>query len=188
MAILGLVIQQADTPSGVALRLTKDFRSARWSKSIAHNTMPSLAKQGFLRLVEKGAKNSLDLYEATDEGVQEFREWLRVSVEVPLALRDALHAKLALVGDEDLAWLVEAIKDQEESCRRQAEKAQSRLNEARRQGLLGSRARSAMMTDEVVLWTSAANRLKRLREDLEGDDGEIEDGGEDLGAAGGGDG
>jgi DNA-binding PadR family transcriptional regulator len=177
MAILGLLIQQPDTASGLALRIAEEFHSARWSRSVAHNALPSLAKQGFVRLTEKGAKDSLDRYEVTREGVEEFRGWLRVSVAVPPALRDALHAKLALVGDEDLPWLVEAIEDQEESCRREAEKAQSRLNEARRQGQLGNRARSAMMTDEVVLWTQSANRLKRLREDLEGDDEGAEGGG-----------
>ena len=77
MAILGLLIQQSDTASGLALRIEKEFRSMRWSKSIAHNTVPSLAKQGFVRLIEKGAKDSLDRYEVTREGVEEFRGWLR---------------------------------------------------------------------------------------------------------------
>ncbi len=184
MAILGLLIQQSSTASGVALRIEKEFPRMRWSKSIAHNTLPSLARQGFVRLAEKGAKASLDRYEVTRDGVEEFRGWLRVSVAVPPALRDVLHAKLALVGDEDLPYLVEAIKDQERSCRQQAEKAQLRLNDARRDGLLGSRALSAMMTDEVRLWGQAASRLQRLREDLEDGDEETEDDGE-TGAAGG---
>jgi DNA-binding PadR family transcriptional regulator len=185
MAILGLLIQQPNTPSGVARRITEEFPRTQWSRSIAHNTLPSLAKQGFVRLIEKGAKDSLDRYEVTREGVAEFRGWLRESVAVPPALRDVLHAKLALVGDEDLPWLVESIKDQERSCMQQAERAQSRLNEARRDGLLGSRARSAMMSDEVVLWSQAAGRLQRLREDLEEADEEAGDGGEETGAAGG---
>ncbi len=188
MAILGLLIQQSDTASGIALRITEEFPSTRWSKSIAHNSLPSLAKQGFVRLAEKGAKDSLDRYEVTREGVEEFRGWLRESVAVPPALRDVLHAKLALVGDEDLPWVVEAIKEQEKLCLRQAEKAQVRLNEARREGLLDSRARSAMMTDEVRLWRQAAGRLQRLREDLEDGDEETEDGGQEIGKVGGGDG
>jgi DNA-binding PadR family transcriptional regulator len=189
MAILGLLIQRSDTASGVALRLTEEFPRTQWSKSIAHNTLPSLAKQGFVRLIEKGPKDSLDRYEATKEGVEEFRGWLRESVAVAPALRDVLHATLALVGDEDLPWLVEAIEDQEESCRQQAEQAQRRRNEARRRGLLGSRARNAMMIYEVVLWSQTANRLERLRKDLEGgDDGEIDESDEEQWGAGGGDG
>src|SRR5580704_80295 len=188
MAILGLLIQQSDTASGLALRIEKEFRSMRWSKSIAHSTVPSLAKQGFVRLIEKGAKDSLDRYEVTREGVEEFRGWLRESVAVPPAFRDVLHAKLALVGDEDLPWVVEAIKDQEELCQQQAEKAQVRLNEARREGLLKSRALSAMMTDEVRLWRQAVGRLQRLREDLEDGDEETGDGGGEIGKVGGGDG
>jgi DNA-binding PadR family transcriptional regulator len=185
MAILGLLIQRPDTASGVALRLTEEFPRTQWSRSIAHNTLPSLAKQGFVRLVEKGSRGSLDRYEATKEGVEEFRGWLRESVAVAPALRDVLHATLALVGDEDLPWLVKAIKDQEESCRQQAEQAQRRRNEARRRRLLGSRARNAMMIYEVVLWSQTANRLKRLRKDLEGsDDEEIDESVEQWGAGG----
>jgi DNA-binding PadR family transcriptional regulator len=171
MAILGLLIQQPDHAAGVALRIAKEFPSASWSRSVAHNDLPSLAKQGLVRLVEKGAKKSLDRYEATTEGVEGFREWLRESLAVPPALRDALHIKLALADDEDLPCLVDAIKDQQEACARRGEAAQMRLNQARREGLLESRARSAMMTDEVLLWSQAVTRLKRLREDLE-EDGE----------------
>jgi DNA-binding PadR family transcriptional regulator len=186
MAILGLLIQRPDTASGVALRLTEEFPRTQWSKSIAHNTMPSLARQGFVRLVEKGPKDSKDLYEATREGVEEFRGWLRESVAVVPVLRDVLHATLALIGDEDLPWLVEAIKDQEESCRQQAEQALLRRNEARRQGLLRkSRPRNAMMTYEVTLWSQASHRLARLRKDLEGgEDEEINEGDEQWRAGG----
>lgn len=185
MAILGLVIKRPDTASGVALRLTEEFPRAQWTKSIAHNTLPSLAKQGFVRLVEKGSK---DRYEATKEGVEEFRGWLRESVTVAPALRDVLHATLALIGDEDIPWMVDAIKDQEESCRRQSEQAQLRRNEARREGLLRSRPRNAMMTYEVVLWSQTARRLERLRKDLEGGDDEEIDEGVGRWGAGGGDG
>jgi DNA-binding PadR family transcriptional regulator len=186
MAILGLLIQRPDTASGVALRLTEEFPRTQWAKSLAYNTLPSLAKQGFARLIEKGPKDSKDRYEATKEGIDEFRGWLRESVAVAPALRDVLHATLALVGDEDLPWLVDAIKDQEESCRQQAEQAQRRRNEAKRKGLLGkSRPRDAMMTYEVVLWSQTAGRLKRLRKDLEdGDDEEIGESVEHWGAGG----
>ncbi len=182
MTILGLVIRRPDSASGVALRLTEELPRSQWSRSIAHNTLPSLAKQGFVRLVEKGSKSSLDRYEATEEGVDEFRGWLRESVAVAPALRDVLHATLTLVGDEDLPWLVEAIQDQEEACRQRAEQALRRHNEARRKRLLGSRARNAMMIYEVVLWNQTAKRLARLRKDLEGsEDQEIDDGVEQWG-------
>ncbi len=189
MAILGLVIKRPDTVSGVALRLTEEFPRTQWTRSIAHNALPSLAKQGFVRLVEKGSnKDSKDRYEATKAGVEEFRGWLRESVAVAPALRDVLHATLALIGDEDIPWMVEAIKDQEESCRRQSEQAQLRRNEARREGLLRSRPRNAMMTYEVVLWSQTARRLERLRKDLEGGDDEGIDEGVGGWGAGGGDG
>lgn len=180
MAILGLLIQQPDTISGVGVRLTETFPTASWSRSIAHNGIPSLKKQGLVRLVEEGAKASLGRYEATPQGADAFRGWLRASLAVPLALLDALQLKLGLAGDEDLPYLALAVKEQEEVSARQSEAAQLRLNQARRKQPSLSRAQSAMMIYEVAVWSQARSRLHRLREALEGE--------ADAGPPGGGDG
>ena len=56
-----------------------------------------------MRLVEKGRREpSLDRYEATAEGVELLREWLR-HTELPPAIRDVLQCKLEFVEREDLA-------------------------------------------------------------------------------------
>lgn len=182
MAILGLVIKQPDTAAGVGARLIDEFPSARWSRSIAHNDLTSLAKRGSVRRVGEGAKRSLDLYEATPAGEDEFGEWLHASLAIPPALRDAMRVKLALCADDDLPGLIEVIREQEEACLVAAEAALVRLNRARRSGRfdpadgadLRSRIQSAMMTDEVTLWGDRSRRLQRFRHDLEGPEGEFE--------------
>ncbi len=180
MAILGLVVQQADTVNGLGTRLVERFPHGQWSRSVAHNSLPSLEKQGLVRLVAHGAERALDRYEATPTGVEEFREWLRTSSAAPLALRDAVHAKLELAGEEDVPDLIEAIRAEERACAQEFAAATSRLNVAWQlkrldpAGAAGLRDRvqSALMTDEAMLWGMRARRLRRLRRELEEPDGE----------------
>lgn len=196
MAILGLVVQRTDTVNGLGARLVERFPHAQWSRSVAHNSLPSLEKQGLVRLVEHGAERALDRYEATDTGVEEFRDWLRASSAAPLALRDAVHAKLELAGEEDMPDLIAAIREEEEACAREFAAASSRLNvewQLKRLGPAGSagpepsasdlrsRVRRALMTDEAMLWGMRARRLRRLRQELE----DTVDDGEELGSGDG---
>jgi hypothetical protein len=182
MVVLGLVIKQSDTAAGVGARLIDQFPSARWSRSIAHNALSSLAERGSVRMIQQSAERAPDRYEATPEGEDEFAEWLHASLAVPPALRDAMHLKLALCEDDDLPWMIRVIREQEEACMRAGEAAQVRFNRARRSGRLSpangadlrSRVQSAMMTDEVTLWGYMGKRLQRFRQELEGPDGELE--------------
>jgi DNA-binding PadR family transcriptional regulator len=189
MAILGLVVQKADTVNGLGTRLIERFPHAQWSRSVAHNSLPSLEKQGLVRMVDQGAERALDRYEATDEGVGEFREWLRTSSAAPVALRDAVHAKLELAGEEDLPDLIAAIREEEEACALQFAAASSRLNIEWQRKRLGppsgtdptGRVRSALLTDEAMLWGMRARRLRRLRQELEDPSDEIDSPGGDDG-------
>jgi DNA-binding PadR family transcriptional regulator len=175
MAILGLVVQKADTVNGLGTRLVERFPHAQWSRSVAHNSLPSLEKQGFVRMVQQGAERALDRYEATDDGVEEFREWLRASSAAPLALRDAVHAKLVFAEEKDVPDLIAAIREEEEACALEFAAASSRLNvewQLKRLGPpsdtdLPTKVRSALMTDEAMLWGMRARRLRRLRRELE---------------------
>jgi DNA-binding PadR family transcriptional regulator len=175
MAILGLVVQRADTINGLGARLVERFPHGQWSRSVAHNSLPSLEKQGLVHMIGRGAERALDRYEATPEGVEEFREWLRTSSAAPLALRDAVHAKLELAGEEDVPDLILAIREEEQACAREFAAANSRLNlewQLKRLGPpsgtdLRGRVRSALMTDEAMLWGMRARRLRRLRRELE---------------------
>jgi len=191
-----LVVQKTDTVNSLGARLVERFPHAQWSRSVAHNSLPSLEKQGLVRMIEQGAERALDRYEATDEGIEEFRDWLRTSSAAPLALRDAVHAKLEFAEEKDVPDLILAIREEEEACAREFAAASSRLNvewQLKRLGpadgaehlanaaAVGGRVRRALMTDEAMLWGMRARRLRRLRR-------ELEDSVEDVDEPGGGNG
>jgi DNA-binding PadR family transcriptional regulator len=180
-AVLGLLIKQPDTINGLKPRLERKFPGA-WGPTIVYSAVDNLAKDGHVRILTPAAERSLDRYEATSEGVEWFRRWVG-EFSVPV-LRDAVRAKLEYVSDEhELRMLLEAIREQEESCFAASNAAQYRLNRARKRGELGSardakwemRLRYALMSDEVSWWRDWGVRLKRLREGLE-DSGEWQEG------------
>ncbi len=184
MAIMGLVIQRSDTINGVKSRLAERFPTARWSPSAPYEAINSLAGRGYVRVAVGGSARSLDLYEATPEGIGWFREWFEDLLEEPPALRDALRGKLEYVADEhDLQVVIEAIREQEEACFEASHAANARLDRARRRGELGSpksgdwesRLLYGVMTYDVKLWSDRGALLKRLRETLEGPDERLED-------------
>lgn len=184
-AIMGLLVERADTINGVKARLEEKFPGASWAPSIAYRAVDTLADDGFVRIAAGGAQRSLRVYEATSEGVGWFRRWLSEFSDP--VLRDAMRAKLQYVDDEsDLLVLIAAIREQEEVAFEASEAAHLRLNRARRRGDLGSardtglqsRLRYALMSDEVVWWRNCGVRLKRLRENLEGPDERLESPGE----------
>jgi DNA-binding PadR family transcriptional regulator len=175
-AVLGLVVEQADTVAGVALRLAERYPRAGFAVNSAHQNLPSLKHQGLVLVVEEGEKRSLDRYRATPTGVDSFHEWLRESAATLPVLRDALRARLGHVREvDDLLAVIHAIRAQEDACTREYARAHQALQAAQRLGRLHprtdadwrTRVQSALMTDEAMLWAMRARRLQRLREDLE---------------------
>lgn len=176
MMVLGLVIQEADTVSGVGRRLADNFKSARWSKGSAKKNLPSLAKEGKVRLVEKGAEPPLDRYEATPHGIDYFRGWLR-RAQMPPEIRDAVHGKLEFLGPEDLVALVEAITEEQKAYTSAASLAHGRLLEeqevrrrirARKKPVpYEVRLQCIQYKDEATLLRLMAQRLEHLREDVQ---------------------
>lgn len=175
-AVLGLLVQQPDTVAGVALRLEQEYPAARWPRNIVHNTLPSLAGRGLVLVAKQGVERSLDLYQATPDGVDHFAAWMRKSAAVLPSMRDAMRAKLRYVEREDqLAAIVRDIREQEDLCVGEGEKAMMRYRTAQRAGRLGPvdtpgwrlRVRRALMLDEVSFWHQRARALQRLREYLE---------------------
>lgn len=179
MAILGLVVQQPGTGASVAVRLSERFPRAGWSRNVVHNNVPSLEKQGLLRVVRRDPsdKVSLNLYEATDEGVARLREWIRESAMVPPVLRDELQGKLKFSALEDLRVLVQEVAAEETACAGEYARAHTRDQQARqlrrrretRSGPadLDVLTKEIQMTDEAVVWGQRAKRLQGLREHIE---------------------
>ncbi len=179
MALLGLLAEQPDTGAGVAVRLNKRFPRAGWSRNVAHNNLPSLEKQGFLRVVSRhpSGKVSANRYEATAEGVARLRAWIRESALVPPVLRDELQGKLWFSSPDDLRVLAQELAADETACAAEYARAHTRDKQARQLRLRrGTRSGSAdldvltreiQIADEAVVWGQRAKRLQGLREHIE---------------------
>jgi DNA-binding PadR family transcriptional regulator len=181
MAILGLLVERPDTGAGLGLRLNEVFPRARWPRNVVHGNMPSLLKQGLVRLVAKGQEPALDRYEATERGIARFRAWVRQSTTLPPVLRDGLQGRLRFVEREELASLVGTVRDCEAACSLEYAAAHGRLKSARRlarrpgeaQPDWRSKLRLIQVGDEAMLWGMMVRRLQHLGDELEallGDD------------------
>lgn len=176
MAVLGLVIEEPDCAAGIAQRLAKRFRPARFAPSTAHMALPRLEDQGFVRRVEldDAADPPQCSYEATPSGIARFRRWLRTCPASLPALREELHARIDLAQPTDLERVI-AIADSERlACEREYAAAYGRLAEAqqfaRRRGAStewSELVREVVMVDEAMIWGYRAARLERLRARLE---------------------
>jgi DNA-binding PadR family transcriptional regulator len=174
MAILGLLIQQPDTPSHVRTRLVREFPHGRWSRSIAYNDVPNLARQGLVRKIRTGEKHSEDLYEATPRGIAAFKELVREAAKAPPSLRDAMQLWLEHSDESELPEMLEAVRKVEESARAEFETAQTRLNTERALGNLGppdgsdwhGRMRHIVLSELVQICGENTMRMKRLRQKL----------------------
>jgi DNA-binding PadR family transcriptional regulator len=176
MIVLGLVIQQEDTVAGVDRRLADQFACARFTAGSAHKNLPSLAEAGYVRLTKPGPSGepTMGVYAGTPGGVEFHQEWLRHR-ERPLGIRDALNCKLEFIEPEDLPWVIEDIREQEEECRRACDTAHSsvmgeqRLRRVQKKPVHW-RARMSMIRDkhEATEWAKIADCLETTREDLEG--------------------
>jgi DNA-binding PadR family transcriptional regulator len=169
--ILGLVIEQPTTAADVSRRLRRRFPLARWPPNAVHNNVPTLVRKGYLRVLREGVEPSLNVYEATREGVEHFRAWLHEPGSAPLALRDAVRAKLEFSGRADLPVVLRAIRDEQASCVREYAEAHAQYQQAERLGVGGDDASAwaarvglALMADEAMLWGFRARRLQRLAE------------------------
>jgi DNA-binding PadR family transcriptional regulator len=173
MMVLGLVIQQDDTVAGVDRRLADQFASARFSRGSAHKNLPSLAEQGYVRLVERGNEPPLDRYEGTPEGIELFQSWF-CHTELPPSIRDALQCKLEFLKREDLAALLQIVCKEEEACTNAFDIAHAHvLQEQRSRRARGKsadwrvRLRSIQSKDKANLWGLMSQRLEHLRTELE---------------------
>ncbi len=175
-AVLGLVIEQPDSASQLGRRLVERFRSAQFTRSTGHNALSRLARQGLVRVVPDDAcGGEEERYEATPEGVEHFRTWLRSSSTTAPALREELQAKVAFCAPGDLPRLIEAIRAEERACANMFAAAQGRLSATE---LLAPRpatdaqrwselALQAVLRDEAAMWGMRFKRLERLRARLE---------------------
>jgi len=189
MAVLGLLVEQPDTLGGIAIRLTRRFPYARWSRSAVHNGVPRLVKQKHARLVLEGGKSTQERYEATGRGVDYLREWKRESAAVPRTLRDSLQGKLAFSTPADLPGLIESARAELGDCEQKYADAHKRSRQAAQlsRGVADYDAMilCAQLADEANVWSLHVRRLRDLLDVLEEIGTECPDSFSDREAAGG---
>lgn len=177
VAVLALVVEEADSVSGVSRRFVERYPHARFARNVAHASLPQLERQGFVRRVEGGRQRSAaDRYEATSRGVRRVQRWLQDSSATLPVLRDDLRAKLRHVQDErDLGIVLDAVKAQERALTAEFADAHTRVKAAERASRepaaepdLRSVVDLALLRDEATLWGTLLKRRQRLREYLEG--------------------
>lgn len=174
IAMLGLLVQQPDTIASLAGRLAERFPNECWSRSSVHKNMPSLVSRGLVRARRHG-QGTIEVYEVTEAGFEQFRQWLRRSSEELPALRDAVRARLELAEQDDLPMLLAAINEETAICIEQYETLRGRYAMECRLGRMGlgaerdfrARVKAALLVDEIILWGSRIKRLQRLRRELE---------------------
>jgi DNA-binding PadR family transcriptional regulator len=176
MVVLGLVIEEPDNASCVAHRLSERFRPARFAPSTAHMTLPRLEAQGFVRRVQsRDAKDaSAGRYEATKEGIDSFRRWLRTTPAALPALREALHARIDLSTPADLDRVIAITDLERQACEQECAATRGRLAEARQAARFNDEhtgwstmVREVVLVDEMMIWAYRAARLKRLHRRLD---------------------
>src|ERR1035441_3011909 len=115
-AVLGLVIEQPDHGFSLERRLQERFAAAQFAYSTAYSALRRMQKDGLVRVAEadQGAANEV-IYEATQKGVEHFRNWVRAPTGAPVS-REELHAKIALCEPRDLPRLIDAGHTEELGC------------------------------------------------------------------------
>jgi DNA-binding PadR family transcriptional regulator len=175
MAILGLLVRQPDTASGLRQRLAREYPHGRWSRSIAYGDVRNLARQGLIRRVLEGEKDSEDLYEALPSGIAALKRWLREAAKAPPPLRDVMHLWLEHSTEAELPELLRVLGNLEDIARAEYGEASNRLGTERALGRLGppdgsdwrGRMRDAVLSEVVLMCGHRIVRLRKLREKLE---------------------
>jgi len=108
---LGLLRQKVDTIQGLDRRLKFRFASANYTRGAASKSIPGLARQGLVELVETGDKPTLDRFQITAAGEAYFLDWLR-QTELPPVVRDVMQCKLEFFELDELFGVIVGIEEQ----------------------------------------------------------------------------
>ncbi len=120
-AVLGLVIERPGYGYQLAQRLEERFGASGFAPSGVYSALDQLSRDELVRAAgEMGpgpARRAAPrmIYEATEEGIGHFENWMLGSSPAP-PLRDELHMKIALCRPRDLPRLIDMVYGQELAC------------------------------------------------------------------------
>lgn len=178
LIVLGIVAERSGTVSDIQRRLSDLFCSADCSPNSAHGSLPTLATKGHVRLVEKGAEPSADLYEITKAGIAHLREWVLSQPPRP-AMRDAVHGKVEFATLDELAELILVIRAEVLACQAASDEAHKRMLAEQRNRIAARGKRTGWaqelddelsdehLRDVLLMWDDTATRRRKLADRLE---------------------
>jgi DNA-binding PadR family transcriptional regulator len=178
MMVLGIVAERSGTVSDIQRRLSDLFCSADFAPNSAHGSLPRLATKGYVRLVEKGAEPTGDLYEITKGGIQHLRDWVRSQPPHP-AMREPIHGKVEFATLDELAEVIIMARAEVRSCQLTGDEAHERMLSEQRsrvivrgqqkgwQQELDDELSAAHLEDVTLAWDEVADRRRRLADRLE---------------------
>ncbi|MBB4665116.1 PadR family transcriptional regulator [Conexibacter arvalis] len=115
-AVLGLVIERPGYGYELVQRFEERLGGWRASKTAVYPALLRLHASGAVqRRADSSAHRNVTWYEATDQGRSEFRAWLRTAPEL-MPMRDEMYVKIAFATVDDLAFLIEQTRQQEQLC------------------------------------------------------------------------
>jgi DNA-binding PadR family transcriptional regulator len=165
IAVLGLVIEEPGPAHRLTAKLRQRLSSAEFVDSNVYSALTRLEREG---LVRARPNDSTTDYEATEDGVRHFEQWLFASSSAP-PLRDELHMKIALCQPQNLPRMIELVYGQELVCLsrvqelKQAFERRRPPDPGRWSGLVLVMVRDA----ELAFWEARLNWLQGVRESLE---------------------
>lgn len=177
MMILGLACEERGTVAEIQRRLSDLFPSADFPKNAAHTSLPLLAKEDYVRLVEEGADKSQDVYEGTIVGIGRLRAWVTSGPPVP-AMREAVHGRVEFATLEELAELIIIVRSEAKACQLTSDDAHERMLTEQRRRIdarpkkgwaedLDAQLSNAHLQDVTLMWDDAAARRRKLGDRLE---------------------
>jgi DNA-binding PadR family transcriptional regulator len=178
LMVLGIVAERSGAVADIQRRLSDLFCSADCSPNSAHGSLPALAAKGRVRLVQKGAEPSGDLYEITTAGIEHLREWVLGSPPRP-AMREAIHGKVEFTTLAELAELIVIVRTEVVACQAASDEAHKRMLAEQRNRIaargkstgwsheLDDELSSEHLRDVVLMWDDIATRRRRLADRLE---------------------
>lgn len=121
-AVLGLVIERPGYGYELIQRLEQRIEGWRPSETAVYPALRSLRAEGMIRAREAtadgpavSAHRGVVWYEATEEGRDEFRTWVRAPTDLA-PQRDPFSLKVAFASPDDLPHLVELARELESAC------------------------------------------------------------------------
>jgi DNA-binding PadR family transcriptional regulator len=173
-AVLGLVIEQPGYAYRIACGVREQLRFAGLADSYPYWALEKLEHEGLVRRVDENGRPLHDtagrraIYEATEDGVEQFEDWLLSTAAEP-PLRDDLHFRIALCRPKDAPRMIELIHGQELVCLGRVQDLKRFCEDEGDDPGKWDRMVSIVSRDaELAFWNARIEWLRGVRERLEG--------------------